>query len=267
MQGYNVLSDEKHREVMFNFDLQLFGGGGGGKSGGKLFGQLVLGFLSAGFGFFGAGLTAITRFAMGAALFSSVWTATHRQDSYSYDGASDIQRFERSQETMTSDGDLPVVYGRRQISGNQTYHKTNSDSTTLWKHVVLCEGGIEGIESVTANDLLIPTGSQTGNTVFTIQNVKYPDAWVKKEGHTLTLYANGNTKQIYLCTKDDLQNPDASFWEYQVSMGSLISYINRMGEGWQAFPVQSTNKYPGELWDAWTPANGEYIDIPYAEGW
>ena len=38
MQGYNVLSDEKHREVMFNFDLQLFGGGGGGKSGGKLFG-------------------------------------------------------------------------------------------------------------------------------------------------------------------------------------------------------------------------------------
>ena len=131
---------------------------------------------------------------MGAALFSSVWTATHRQDSYNYDGASDIQRFERSQETMTSDGDLPVVYGRRQISGNQTYHKTNSDSTTLWKHVVLCEGGIEGIESVTANDRLIPAGPQTGNTVFTIQNVKYPDAWVKKEGHTLTLYANGNTK-------------------------------------------------------------------------
>ena len=131
---------------------------------------------------------------MGAALFSSVWTATHRQDSYNYDGTADIQRFERSQETMTSDGDLPVVYGCRQISGNQTYHKTNSDSTTLWKHVVLCEGGIEGIESVTANDLLIPTGSQTSNTVFTIQNVKYPDAWVKKEGHTLTLYANGNTK-------------------------------------------------------------------------
>ena len=119
---------------------------------------------------------------MGAALFSSVWTATHRQDSYNYDGTADIQRFERSQETMTSDGELPVVYGRRQISGNQTYHKTNSDSTTLWKHVVLCEGGIEGIESVTANDLLIPTGSQTSNTVFTIQNVKYADARVKRKG-------------------------------------------------------------------------------------
>ena len=43
-------------------------------------------------------------------------------------------------------------------------------------------------------------------------------------------------------------------------MGSLISYINRMGDGWQAFPVSSTNKYPGELWDAWTAVNGEYVD-------
>lgn len=104
-------------------------------------------------------------------MFSSIWTATHRQNSYNFDGTTgtaDIQRFERYQETRSSDGELPVVYGRRQISGNQTYHKTNSDSTTLWKHVVLCEGGIEGIESVTANDLLIPTGSQTYNTVFTI---------------------------------------------------------------------------------------------------
>lgn len=53
----------------------------------------------------------------------------------------------------------------------------------------------------------------------------------------LTLYANGKIKQIYLCNKKDLQDPDASYWEYQVTMGSLISYINRMDEGWQAFPV------------------------------
>ena len=43
MQGYNVLSDEKHREVMFNFDLQLFGGGGGGKGGGTAFGAAIPG--------------------------------------------------------------------------------------------------------------------------------------------------------------------------------------------------------------------------------
>ena len=55
MQGYNVLSDEKHREVMFNFDLQLFGGGGGGKGGGKFFGVLAFAalgwFCPAAFGF------------------------------------------------------------------------------------------------------------------------------------------------------------------------------------------------------------------------
>lgn len=67
MQGYNVLSDEKHREAMFDFDLQLFGGGGGGKRGGaKLLGAIAFGFISAGFGFFGAGLSAVTRFALGA---------------------------------------------------------------------------------------------------------------------------------------------------------------------------------------------------------
>ena len=246
MQGYNVLSDEKYREVMFDFDLQLFGGGGGGgKSTGKIIGSLLIGVLAAGAfpggaaWFASGGVTSWASGVMGASLFSSIWTATHRQDSssYNFDGTADIQRFERSQETMTSDGQLPVVYGCRQISGNQTYHKTNSDSTTLWKHVVLCEGGIEGIESVTANDLLIPTGAQTSNTVFTIQNVKYEDAWVKKDGHYLTLYANGKSKQIYLCTKGDLQNINASFWDYQMSMSSLISYINRMGDGWQAFPV------------------------------
>lgn len=56
MQGYNVLSDEKHREVMFDFDLQLFGGGGGGgKGGGKVLGTLVSAavgwFFPAAFGF------------------------------------------------------------------------------------------------------------------------------------------------------------------------------------------------------------------------
>lgn len=259
MQGYNVLSDEKHREAMFDFDLQLFGGGGGGKRGGaKLLGAIAFGFISAGFGFFGAGLSAVTRFALGAQLFSSIWTSNNKQ-SYS-SGVASVQRFERSQESMSSNGDIPVIYGCRQVSGNQTYHQTNSDSTTLWKHVVLCEGGIEGIESVTANDLLIPTGSQTGNTVFTIQNVKYADAWVKKKEHILTLHANGKTKEIYLCTKGDLQNEDASYWDYQVSMSSLISYINRMNEGWQAFPVQSTNKYPGELWDSEEQTQkGEYV--------
>ena len=246
--GYNVLSDETYRQQMFEFDLQLFGGGGG-KSGIKIIGTLAM----AAFGYFDAhGLfgmatnMSIGGAIMGAALFSSVWSATHRQNQGDY-STSNIQRFERAQETMSSDGQLPVVYGRRQLTGNQTYHKTNSDSTTLWKHVVLCEGGIEGIESVTANDLIVPTGSQTSNTVFTLQNVKYTDARVSLHDRHLYLHCNDKTRDIFLCNTDDLSSGD-TYWEYQVAITSLISYINRLGEGWQAFPVASTNKYPGDLW-------------------
>ena len=246
---YNVLSDKAYQQRMFDFDLQLFGGGGGGKSTGKIIGSIAFGFISAGTSLFGTGLSAITQFTMGAALFSSVWSATHRQGmDMSYDSASNIQRFERAQETMSSDGQIPVVYGRRQITGNQTYHKTDSDASTLWKHVVLCEGGIEGIESVSANDLIIPTGNQTSNTVFTLQNLKYEDATVALSGRTLTLYCNGKSRSIYLCVTSDMSSGN-TYWEYQVNISSLISYINRLGEGWQAFPVAATNKYPGELWN------------------
>jgi hypothetical protein len=245
--GYNVLTDEAYQQQMFEFDLQLFGGGGG-KNGIKIIGTLAM----AAVGYFNPGMFGLSFGAaqwgaavLGAALFSSVWSAFNRKNgTYDY---SNIQRFERSQETMSSDGQLPVVYGRRQITGNQTYHKTDSDSTTLWKHVVLCEGGIEGIESVTANDLLVPTGEQSGNTVFTLQNVKYSDARVSLNKRHLRLHCNNNTRDIYLCVTDDLSSGD-TYWEYQVSISSLVSYINRLGEGWQAFPTAATNKYPGNLW-------------------
>ena len=246
---YNVLSDKAYQQRMFDFDLQLFGGGGGGgKSAGKIIGSIAFGFISAGTSMFGTGLSYLTNFTMGAALFSSVWSATHRQDMSYGSSASNIQRFERAQETMSADGQIPVVYGRRQITGNQTYHKTDSDASTLWKHVVLCEGGIEGIESVSANDLIIPTGNQTSNTVFTLQNLKYKDATVVLSGRTLTLYCNGKSRSIYLCVTSDMSSGN-TYWEYQVNISSLISYINRLGEGWQAFPVAATNKYPGELWN------------------
>lgn len=244
---YNVLSDRAYQEKMFEFDLQLFGGGRG-KTVGKIIGSIALGFISAGASMFGAGLSATTRFVLGASLFSSVWNATRKQDNNFNSASANIQRFDRAQESMSYDGQIPVVYGLRKITGNQTYHKADSDASNLYKHVVLCEGGIEGIMSVCANDMLIPSGSQTGNTVFTLQNVKYPDATVYKKGQTLTLYANGKTRNIFLCTVDNL-NSDTTYWEYQVSVSSLISWINRLGEGWQAFPTAITSMYPGKLWD------------------
>lgn len=250
----NAMSD-KHLRYLYEhamshttvFDLQRFGHHHG-KSGGKIFASivgLIVGFTTP--WLFGA--KAFSAGIMGASLFGSVWSATHQQ-SVDSNASADVSRFDRAQESMSSDGQIPIVYGTRQISGNQTFHQTNADANTLHKHVVLCEGGIEGVVSVTANDMIIPTGSQTGNTVFTLMNNKYPDARVRKHGSDFDLWAGDNHHHIHLCTKKEVENSHDTYWEYQVSVSSLISYINQLyAEGWQAFPCAATNNYPGDLWD------------------
>lgn len=242
------------------FDLQRFGHHHG-KSGGKIFASIagfIVGFTTP--WLFGA--KAFAAGVMGASLFGSVWSATHQQNVDS-NGSADVSRFDRAQETMSSDAQIPIVYGTRQISGNQTFHQTNADANTLHKHVVLCEGGIEGVVSVMASDMIIPTGSQTGNTVFTIMNNKYPDARVRKHGQDFDLWAGDNHHHIHLCTKKEVENSHDTYWEYQVSVTSLISYINQLyAEGWQAFPVAATNNYPGDLWDA---EGNVYVETPWSK--
>lgn len=256
---YNTLSDEGRTYELarlLDFDLQMFGKGSG-KSGGKialtLVGALFGGF-GAGFGLFGAGVTAVQGALMGAALTSTIWTATHKPK-MNDEGSPSVQRFDKTQETMSNAGSIPVVYGERKIAGNQTFHETNPECTELHKHVVLCEGNIEGITSVTAAGLLIPTGTQSKNTVFTIQNNMYENATVGLYDKLLTL-DNGNPDHprvihIELKNKDDLNdedNKDENYWEYQVSIDALVSYINQLnGDGWECFPVANTNKMPGDL--------------------
>lgn len=240
----SVLSQQR-----FDFDLQRFGGGGGGKSRGKLFASIlfgIVGFVWAG-PLFGAKCWAGA--ILGASLGGSIWTATH-QKSFNMDmgnvGSPDVQRFDRAQETMSTTAQIPVVYGMRKISGNQTYHWTNAEANELHKHVVLCEGGIEGVTSVTANDLMVPTGNQSEGAVFTIQNRLDPNAHADITDKHLHLSANGNNHDVYLCNKDDAQKNE-SFYEWQVNTTSLISYINRMHDGWEAFPTAASAKYPGDL--------------------
>lgn len=264
--AHNTMSNEHLRYLYKHamshtpvFDLQRFGHHHG-KSGGKMFASIA-GFL-VGFStpwLFGA--KAFAAGVMGASLFGSIWSATHTQNVDT--GSADVSRFDRAQETMSSDGQIPVVYGTRQVTGNQTFHQTNADANTLHKHVVLCEGGIEGVVSVMANDMIIPTGSQTGNTVFTLMNNKYPDARVRKHGSDFDLWAGDNHHHIHLCTKKEVENSHDTYWEYQVSVTSLISYINQLyTEGWQAFPCAATNSYPGDLWDV---EGNVYMDVPYGK--
>ena len=254
-EARNVMSTDRmavciegHHRMNFDFDLQLFGGGGGGgKSTGKMLFTVAGFFLGGGFWTALGASSWLGGAVLGACLFSTIWSATHRPDAPDQ-GSLSIQRFDTTQETMSNTASIPVVYGRRLLSGNQTYHKTNADATTLHKHVVLCEGGIKGISALTANDLLIPTNGQTNNAVFTIQNLKYGDAYVWFRDRKIGFSWNGQHKEVRVYSKDELQSDaDIVAWEYQVSINSLVSYINRIGDGWECFPTASTNSYPGDL--------------------
>lgn len=185
---------------------------------------------------------------MGASLFSSVWAATH-QHSMGSMGSVSVTRFDRQQETMSLGGVIPLVYGQRIVTGNQTYHKTDADANNLHKHVVFCEGGIDGVVNANAAGYLIPQkGSPLSNTVFSVRNRKYKDAWAMTDGKTLELYANGTLKKLELKNKDDLNtSTDVSWWQWQTEISALIAYINRLGDGWEAFPMSTTNKYAGDV--------------------
>ena len=175
-QARNVMTTERYSRVLnrdtmsFNFDLQLFGGDAG-----KILFCVAGFFLGGGFWtVLGAGCW-LGGAMMGLALFSSIWGALHRDDPKS-SSPSSVTRFDRSQEGMSSENPIQIVYGERMIVGNQTYHQTNADANTLHKHVALCESDIFRLESLTANGLAVPTASpvQTFDT--------YPFPVMKKDG-------------------------------------------------------------------------------------
>ena len=232
---------------MITFDLQRFGKGGG-KSGGKII-LTILGFALGG----------LPGAIMGAVLGSLIWGNKNKQN----DNSSSIIRFDKYQETMTSGGSIPIIYGERRISGNQTYHETSADANTLHKHVVICEGEIEGITGISANGLLVPTGGQTSATVMTIQNTKWQDACLTYSNGHLGFHWNGAKRaKVWFPSKEDIQTSDNTYWEYQVSISALISYINRLGEGWEAFPTATTSNVPSEM--RMVPHRSETRTLNYA---
>ena len=232
--------------MMIRFDLQRFGKDSGSKSGGKLI-LTALGFL------FGGVYGAI----LGAVLGSLIWGRKKKSSD-----EKSVIRFDRYQESMTSGGSLPIVYGVRRMSGNQTYHETDADANTLYKHVVFCEGDIQGISGICANGLLVPTGNQTEGTVMTIQNTKHEDAHVEYNDRNLKLFWGSNVKHLWFPSKEQVNSSDDSYWEWQLSISALISYINRIGDGWEAFPTSTTNAIPAEM--KFVPHRSENRSLDYA---
>ena len=79
---------------------------------------------------------------------------------------------------------LPIIYGTQKAGGMQTYHRTNHNGRVLYKHVLICEGEIEGVRGVAVNSYLCPyTIENHGKTntpqVFGLKNTLYEDATVQ----------------------------------------------------------------------------------------
>ena len=79
---------------------------------------------------------------------------------------------------------LPIIYGTQKAGGMQTYHRTKHNGRVLYKHVLVCEGEIQGVRGVAVNSYLCPyTIENYGKTntpqVFGLKNTLYEDATVQ----------------------------------------------------------------------------------------
>lgn len=92
----------------------------------------------------------------GASLGGSIWSATHQPKP-----ESPTYNFDQIMNQVSSDARLAVIYGMRKWGGNQTFHETASNKQSLTKDIVWCEGDIDSIMDVRADDLCI--GSNTAN--------------------------------------------------------------------------------------------------------
>ena len=160
-------------------------GGKGGKGRvGKFVGLaagLAFGLGGGAWGFL-KGVSAFSRVMYGLSLGMSIGGLFDKQPKQSTPEST----FDSKNNTVTSEGTVPIVYGQTKVGGLQTFHKMDVNGKRLDKDVVLCEGKINNIFGITANGYLTSVQrqnetKQTKIPVFGIRNNKYPDAKVSIE--------------------------------------------------------------------------------------
>ena len=111
--------------------------------------------------------------------------------------------------------------------------------------------------SISAEELSQSSGR---GTVFTVTNNKHSDAKVVVNDHKMYLcHGDEIFKTIKLGKAEDYDNSD--FAQYELDIGSLVSYINRIGEGWIAFPFAGTNRLPHDIYDMDADCYNIYVNV------
>jgi hypothetical protein len=189
----------------------------------------------------------------GASLASNIWSAIHP------DQPKSTYNFDAVINAVDNEMMIPVIYGTRKWGGLESYHSVSSDSQSLTKDVIVCEGEVEEISGVTANAKLISEG-----VIFCIQNIVYPDASIKiyktgsptADDKVMELYAGGNLVRIPLQNKVDLLQDRSN--EHCCSTIKLAQYIEELGNGWVITEFAGVEANPEAIYDI--------VDTAYVSG-
>ena len=144
----------------------------------------------------------------GAAIGSSLWTATHQENQ---DAGSNSYAFDQISNTVSSRDRIPIIYGTRKWGGFETYHVTSSDKTSLTKDIVWCEGDIDSISDVRANDLLINKQTKTSTVKTDLMTITYTG-----QGTNAYYSVGNNTMYLYVSNRLVSQIPFACYNEGDV---------------------------------------------------
>lgn len=92
----------------------------------------------------------------GTSLFTSILTGAALGHSLFGNKRSDDKIFEEDKfNTWTENLTIPVVYGKRRLSGNVIYSRVSKDSKRLYLAVALCEGEVTSITDIRADEELL----------------------------------------------------------------------------------------------------------------
>ncbi len=173
----------------------------------------------------------------GGSLAGALWTSTHPQDTDNNSGAT--YDFDQYMNRVDSDSRIPIIYGTRKWGGQQTYHQTSSDRKSLTKDIVWCEGEIEGIYDVRADDMLVETITETVTTTTDLFTLKYIGSGTgiitKFNDVNFILYSNEGSITVPYYTVD-----------------AICGIINSNSIYWQATPIASTEIFS---------FSGDYISL------
>lgn len=207
------------------------GKGGGGKSTGKALFSLAgfaFGFMNPVF-FLGEGATAVwTAGIMGASLAGTIWSATHKLHEPGYNNNVD---FDVLQNTISDEAMIPIIYGTRKWGGYETWHDAPKNSHKMTKDIIFCEGEIDSINDIKANDLWLEKETRTVTTVKDKVYIKNTSSSIMRITFSNTRHSDPDMagRDLRYHVYQDGQEIRSFYVDSNVRISKVLSRLNDTG--------------------------------------